>query len=95
MNAYWLDLIPWSSRACYIIVVQMIEGSLFCFPPPDFQLRGLSNLRTTGLTIKDRSKEGIENLSLFLVLSGNTPHCKAGDSLWHTCCSSFNFNDPS
>jgi len=38
------------------------------------QLRGLSTLRITVLTIKDRSKKGIEYLSIFLIVGGNVPH---------------------
>uniref|UniRef100_A0A8B9CSF1 RPTOR independent companion of MTOR complex 2 n=1 Tax=Anser brachyrhynchus TaxID=132585 RepID=A0A8B9CSF1_9AVES len=38
-------------------------------PVPDFQIRRLSTLRISGVTSKDRCYEGIENLSLFLILS--------------------------
>ena len=41
---------------------------------PIFQLRELCILKITDLTTKERSKEGIEYLTLFLISVSNVPH---------------------
>ena len=50
------------------------------FPIPGIQVRRQSIPRLIHLTSKDRCKEGIENLSLFLILSGQFP--AASSEVW-------------
>lgn len=67
-------LAPWAcdsvggvSWSCFLL-----NCSVFVLLPiPVFKLRELSTL----LTIKDRSNESIEYLSLLLVLGSNVPRC--------------------
>ena len=47
---------------------------VYSAPGPVFQLSGLSTLRIAGLAVKDRSEEGVENFSLFLLLGVDVPH---------------------
>jgi len=48
---------------------------LILLPIPVFQLSKLNTLKITELSIKDRSKEDIEYLSLLLIFGGDVPCC--------------------
>lgn len=49
-------------------------GCAVLFPIPDFQVKKLSALRISYLTIKSRCKEVIKDLFLFLILSNHVTH---------------------
>lgn len=69
-------LAPWTcdspSGAAGRYFLLNCEGFI-TLPISIFQLRGLSTLRITVLTIKDRSKEGIEYFSIFFILVAMFP----------------------